>query len=294
MTISPVLELEFGPRISRGRRAFLLARRNPLGVAGALLIFAFAMIAVFAPVIAPYDPSAQDAPIFLRPNADHWFGTDRFGRDVFSRVVFGTRTSLGVGVVSVGFGTTVAALIGVVSGYFAGPLDNAIQRIAETVMAFPALILLLVIIAAFGASIENVTIAIGVGIIPGVQRVIRGAVLSERQNMYVEAARAVGASDVRILFRHLLPNVMALVIVLATVLLSAAILAEASLSFLGFGIPPPNPSWGADLSGNARAFFQKAPWMAIFPGVALSLTVLAFNLLGDSIRDVLDPRLRGR
>ena len=294
MEISSALELGLRPRISSGRRAFLLARRNPLGVAGVLLIFVLAVVAIFAPLIAPYGPNAQDAPMFLRPNADHFFGTDRFGRDIFSRVVFGTRISLGVGVVSVGLGTTVAALIGVVSGYFGGGLDNAVQRVAETVMAFPALIFLLIIIAAFGASIQNVTIAIGVGIIPGVQRVVRGAVLSERQNMYVEAARTLGASDFRILFRHLLPNVMALVIVLFTVLLGAAILMEASLSFLGLGVPPPNPSWGADLSGNARSFFQRAPWMAIFPGVALSLTVLAFNLLGDSIRDVLDPRLRGR
>jgi ABC-type dipeptide/oligopeptide/nickel transport system permease subunit len=295
MEISPALELEERrPRISAPQRLGLLVRRNPLGLVGALIILALVVAAVFAPLIAPYGPNDQESEIFLRPNGDHWFGTDRFGRDIFSRIVFGARISLTVGLASVGAGTAVGAFIGILSGYFGGRLDNFIQRSAETAMAFPGLILLLIIIAALGASIQNVVIAIGVGIVPGVQRVVRGAVLSEKQNMYIEAARALGASDARILFRHLLPNVLALIVVLSTLLLGGAILAEAGLSFLGLGVPPPNPSWGADLSGQARAFFQKAPWMAIFPGAAISLTVLGFNLLGDSIRDILDPRLRGR
>jgi len=290
----PALELQVPTGAPPSRRLLLLARRNPLGLAGGLIILLLIVVATFAPAIAPYEPNSQDAEIFLSPTPGHPFGTDRFGRDILSRVVFGARISLGVGVISVALGSTVGALIGILSGYFGGRLDNILQRAGETAMAFPGLLLLLIIIAALGASIQNVIIAIGIGIIPGVQRVVRGAVLSEKQNMYVEAAKALGASDLRVLFRHLLPNVAALIVVLSTLLLGGAILAEAGLSFLGLGVPPPEPSWGADLSGQARTFFQRAPWMAIFPGAALSLTVLGFNLLGDSIRDVLDPRLRGR
>ena len=290
----PALELQVPTGAPPSRRLLILARRNPLGLAGGLIILLLIVVATFAPAIAPYEPNSQDAEIFLSPTPGHPFGTDRFGRDILSRVVFGARISLGVGVISVALGSTVGALIGILSGYFGGRLDNILQRAGETAMAFPGLLLLLIIIAALGASIQNVIIAIAIGIIPGVQRVVRGAVLSEKQNMYVEAAKALGASDLRVLFRHLLPNVAALIVVLSTLLLGGAILAEAGLSFLGLGVPPPEPSWGADLSGQARTFFQRAPWMAIFPGAALSLTVLGFNLLGDSIRDVLDPRLRGR
>lgn len=288
------LQLEMRPRVSVARRLALLALRNPLGLVGALVVVSLAVIAVFAPWIASHAPDATDSPTFVRPGVDHFFGTDNLGRDVFSRVVHGSRISLGIGLAAVALGTTAGALIGLVSGFFAGRLDTLIQRAGETLMAFPPLLLLIIILALLGREIVWVILAIGLGIIPGVQRVVRGAVLSESQNQYVEAARALGAGNLHIMFRHLLPNVLALIIILATLLLAGAILIEASLSFLGLGVPPPNPSWGADLSGPARSHFERAPWMAIFPGLAISLTVLAFNLLGDTIRDVLDPRLRGR
>jgi ABC-type dipeptide/oligopeptide/nickel transport system permease subunit len=288
------LDFEVRPRISTGRRLTTLAARNPLGVLGAFFILSMAIIAIFASQIAPYAPDADDSPQFLSPSLEHPFGTDRNGRDVFSRVVHGARISLGIGVASVFVGTTLGAVIGLVSGFFAGRVDSLIQRTSEALVAIPGLVLLLIILAIAGRDISWVILAIGLGIIPGVQRIVRGAVLSEAQNQYVEAARALGAGNLHIMVRHILPNVLALIVVLSTLLLAGTILIEASLSFLGLGVPPPNPSWGADLSGEARRYFEQAWWMAVFPGLAISITVLGFNLLGDAIRDVLDPKLRGR
>jgi len=290
------LDLEIRPRISVGRRLVLIALRNPLGLIGALFIVSLGVIAIFASWIAPYPPDDTTSPTFIPPSAAHLFGTDNYGRDVFSRVVHGSRISLGIGLASVALGTTAGALIGLFSGFFSGRLDNIIQRAGETLVAFPALVLLLIILALLGPAVKWTILAIGIGIIPGVQRIVRGAVLSETQNQYVEAARALGAGNLHIMARHILPNVLALIIILSTLLLAGVILIEASLSFLGLGVPPPNPSWGADLSGEARRYFEtkNAWWIAVFPGLAISLTVLGFNLLGDTIRDVLDPRLRGR
>jgi ABC-type dipeptide/oligopeptide/nickel transport system permease subunit len=259
-----------------------------------VIIVALAVIAIFAPVIAPYDEGNFRAG---RPTEgvswSHLFGTDGLGRDMFSRVVFGTRISMGVAFISVLGGTAIALVLGVVSGYMSGAVDNLIQRAVDTALAFPQLLLLLILAQVMGPSFRTVVLAIAIGIIAPVTRVVRGAVLSEKQNQYVEAARALGASTPRILFVHIVPNIVALAIIVATTLLGLAILAEASLSFLGLGIPVPNPSWGTDINlARARLPFHW-PW-AFFPGLAITLTVLAFNLLGDSLRDIFDPRLRGR
>jgi peptide/nickel transport system permease protein len=271
---------------------FLLVLRNPLGLAGLLLVLTLVVVGSLAPFIAPHGQNEMTFVPFQGPTWGHPFGTDSFGRDILSRVIFGARISLAVGFISVVGGTTAGTIIGMVSGYFGGWVDNLIQRVADTVMSFPGLILLLIMISVLGPSIRNVVIVIGIGIIPGVSRVVRGAVLAEKQNQYVEAAQAMGASSFRVLFRHLMPNVMPLAIVIATTLLGGAILAEASLSFLGLGVPPPNPSWGADVS-LARNTFPIHVWWAFFPGLAIALTVLGFNFLGDALRDILDPRLRG-
>lgn len=274
------------------RRLLFLIIRNPLGLAGLLLILTLIIVGSFAPLIAPYGQNESAGPAFAGPAWEHPFGTDKFGRDILSRVIFGARISLAVGFLSVVAGTAAGTAIGIISGYFGGWLDNLIQRVGDTAMAFPGLILLLIIISVLGPSIENVIIVIGVGIVPGVSRVMRGATLAEKNNQYVEAAQASGASPARIVFRHLAPNVAPLAIVVATTLLGAAILAEAGLSFLGLGVPEPNPSWGADVNA-ARNVFPVHIWWALFPGLAIALTVLGFNFLGDALRDILDPRLRG-
>lgn len=290
------LDFDVRPRISAGKRLATIAVRNPLGVVGASFIIVLAIVAIFASQIAPYAPDADDSEPFISPSLEHPFGTDRNGRDVFSRVVHGARISLGIGMAAVFVGTTLGAVIGLVSGFFGGKVDGLIQRTSEALVAIPGLVLLLIILSVAGRDISWVILAIGLGIIPGVQRIVRGAVLSESQNQYVEAARALGAGNVHIMVRHILPNILALIIILATLLLAGVILIEASLSFLGLGVPPPNPSWGADLSGETRRFAETegAWWMAVFPGLAISMAVLGFNLVGDTIRDVLDPKLRGR
>lgn len=272
-----------------------LVRQNPLGVFGLLIVVVLAVVAAFAPLIAPYDVGdlQTTAEVKADPSWGHPFGTDFLGRDMFSRVVFGARISLMVGFLAVGGGTSIALVLGIVSGYSGGAIDNIIQRAVDTAIAFPPLLLLLILASVLGPSMQTVILAVGIFIIFPVTRVVRGAVLSERNNQYVEAARALGASTPRILFQHIAPNIVALAIIIATTLLGTAILAEASLSFLGLGIPVPNPSWGTDVS-EARLHLPLHFWWAFFPGLAITLTVLAFNLLGDSLRDIFDPRLRGR
>lgn len=281
------------PRRRLLRTVVTVARQNPLGVAGFTIIVVLAVVAAFAPMIAPYRVGDIGAGQPLEnPSWAHPFGTDNLGRDMFSRVVHGARISMGVAFLAVIGGTMVATVLGIISGYTGGIVDNFIQRIVDTAIAFPGLLLLLILAQVLSPSFQTVVIAVGIAIIFPVTRVVRGAVLSERNNQYVEAARALGASTPRILFVHIAPNVTALAIIIATTLLGTAILAEASLSFLGLGIPPPNPSWGTDVSA-ARSHFPIHVWWAFFPGLAISLTVLGFNLLGDSLRDILDPRLRG-
>jgi peptide/nickel transport system permease protein len=266
-----------------------LARRHMMGVAGAAILVFLAAVAVAGPYLVPYNPYSQNSASFLRPSLEHPFGTDKLGRDVLARVVYGSRTSLGIGFAAVSIGVLGGTLLGVASAYFGGAIDYVSQRIVEVILAFPLLVLLLVIAAAVGPSIKNVIFIMGIVMIPIMSRVVRSIVYSEKEQPYIEAARSLGASNARILFIHLLPSVIPLAAILASLTLGGMILAEASLSFLGMGVPPPNPSWGADMSGNARDYFQHAPWLAIFPGVALSLTILGANLLAESVRDIVDP-----
>lgn len=281
------------PSFWHGVRKFV--RRKPLGVIGAGIIIVFAVVALFAPLLAPYDPYLIDSRNLLKPpSARNWMGTDEFGRDILSRIIWGSRVSVFVGLVAVALGTTTGAILGLVSGYFGGKIDYIVQRLMDTLMAFPMLILALAMVAALGASIRNVILALAVVILPNSARVIRSSTLSVRERPYIEAARNLGFSNLRILFRHVLPNCVAPYIILATAALGGAILAEASLSFLGLGTPPPEPSWGAMLSGKTQRYMTQAPWLAVFPGLTITLVVFGFNFLGDALRDLLDPRLRAR
>ncbi len=284
--------VERGPSLgSRLRRLAVLARQNPLGTIGLIIIVVFAVAAVLAPWIAPYAPNDYRAGLPQENiSSSHIFGTDRLGHDIFSRVLYGGRISLAVSFISVIGGATVGMVIGIISGYFGGIVDSIIQRLVDTAIAFPALLLLLIIVQSVGPSFKTIVIALMLAVIPGVTRVVRGAVLSEKNNQYIESARASGAWAPRVLFRHILPNVVALGIIIMTTILGTIILAEAALAFLGLGIPGA-VSWGHDVS-DSRTFPYHIP-AAIFPGGAITLTVLGFNLLGDSIRDIADPRLRG-
>lgn len=269
------------------------ARRRPLGAAGALIVVVMALTAALANVIAPYDPVATDYGAMLsRPNGDHWLGTDAFGRDVLSRIIYGSRTALLVGFAASFLGATLGAIIGVASAYFGGRTDLIIQRVVDVFLSFPLIILALAVVSILGTGVGNVIMAITVPMIPNSSRVVRSSALAIREMPYVEAARAAGFGHRRIIFRHMLPNVMAPYLIMLTAYLGQAILIEASLSFLGLGVAEPIPAWGLMLRGGAVEFAETAPWMAIFPGLAISLGVFAFNLFGDSLRDALDPKLR--
>ncbi len=270
------------------------ARRKPLGALGGLIVVAMLVMAVFAERIAPYDYDETIGGARLKPpSAAHWLGTDNLSRDIWSRIVYGARVSVTVGFATIALGTLFATAIGVSSGYFGGTYDMVVQRIVDAWMSFPYLIIVLSVMAVLGPGLLNVILALAIIIIATSSRVIRGATISVAQNTYVEAARAMGCGHLRVIARHILPNVTATIIILATIGLGAVILAEAALSFLGFGVPPPYPSWGSMLSGSGRTFMYRAPWMAVWPGIAISLAVFGFNMLGDALRDVLDPRLRG-
>lgn len=269
------------------------AGRYPVGALAAVLLGAILIASFAAGLITPHDPYEQDyEALMAAPGAKYRLGTDYLGRDVFSRTLFGGRTSLAVSLSSIALGTLVGTLVGLVSGYYGGWFDGIVQRVVDVVMALPSIILALALMAVLGPRTENVVLAIATVIIPSLARVVRGTVLQLRESQFVEAARALGISDARIIGRHIFPNTVAPVIVVATNALSAAILIEASLGFLGLGTQPPVPSWGNMLSEEARRYFELAPWMALPPGIALSLTVLAVNFLGDALRDSLDPRLR--
>ncbi len=269
------------------------AKKKPLGaVAGVLLLFLFA-VAILADLVAPYDQSRQFYRYTLTPPSQQFLlGTDQVGRDVLSRVMHGSRISLYVGFAAVGIGVTAGTIIGIVSGFFGGKADIIIQRVMDAILVFPFLLKAIVLVAILGPGLNNVVIAIAFSQMPRANRVVRGTVLAAKENQYVEAATAMGATKPRIMFRHILPNIFAPIAIITSVDLGGAIVTEATLSFLGFGVPPPFASWGGMLSIDSRPFLERAPWLALAPGAAISLSVLAFNLLGDALRDVLDPRLR--
>ena len=272
---------------------FRLIRSKPLGALGGLLILVLVVTALLAPMLAPYDPIKVNSRERLQaPSLNHLLGTDDFGRDILSRVIHGARISMLLGLGAVAISTLLAVIIGVVSGYYGGRVDIVLQRCIDTLMAFPGLVVLLTIMAMLGQGLGNVILALGIGGTAGNARIIRSAVLAVRENQYIEVARATGCRDWRIITRHILPNIAAPIMVVATLGLGVAVLAESALSFLGFGVPPPTPSWGAMLSGSGRTYMIQAPWMALFPGIAISLAVFGFNMLGDALRDVLDPKLR--
>lgn len=271
------------------------AAQQPLGAVGAILLTLIVLSAVTANYIAPRDPLALDITNKLdAPSSAHPFGTDEYGRDILSRVIFGLRVGVQVAMFSVAISTVLGLFLGVTSAYRGGWTDLLIQRVVDMFMAFPAVILALAIVSVFGRSLNNIVIALAIVQTPNVTRVVRATALTVRERVFIEAARSTGASDTRIILRHLVPNTIPTIIVVASASVGNAVLAEASLSFLGLGIAAPDPSLGGMLSGSARKFGEQAPWLIIFPGLVLSAFVFSANFLGDALRDVLDPRLRGR
>jgi peptide/nickel transport system permease protein len=269
------------------------ARRRPLGAIGAAIILLMILAAILAGFVAPFDPLATDYAAMLQaPSSAHWFGTDSYGRDVLSRIIYGSRTALWVGFASSFLGATLGAIIGVASAYFGGKVDLVLQRFMDLLLSFPLIVLALVVVAILGNGTANVILAIMVPMLPRCALVLRSSALALREMPFVEAARALGFGHMRIIFRHMLPNVMASYLIMLTAFLGQAILLEASLSFLGLGVTEPQAAWGLMLRGAAVEFAERAPWMAIYPGIAISLSVFAFNLLGDSLRDAFDPKLR--
>ena len=271
---------------------------QPLGAAGLLFIVVMAFAAVFAPWVTPYDPLAVDyGGMLAAPSWEHWMGTDAYGRDMLTRIIYGARTALAVGFLASFLGSSIGAVIGVISAYYGGKIDLAIQGIMDILLSFPIIVLALVVVAMLGQKIVlgvdvNLIVAIGIPMVPRVARVVRASALAIRELPYIDAARAAGFSDARIIFRHMVPNVVAPYLIMLTAYVAQAILSEASLSFLGLGVTEPTASWGLMLSGSAADFYQQAPWMIVFPGLAISLAVFAFNLFGDSLRDWLDPKIK--
>jgi peptide/nickel transport system permease protein len=269
-------------------------RRSTTAVIGLLLILLFLMLALFAPLIADYEEEALKMNVRERlqsPSSEHWFGTDEFGRDIFARIVYGTRISLFVGVISVSIALTFGGTLGALAGYYGGRVDNIIMRVLDVLLAIPTILLAITIVAALGASILNLMIAVGISNIPGFARVVRASVLSVKDQEFIEAARAIGARDHTIILRHVLPNSMAPIVVFATLKVASAIMATSSLSFIGLGIQPPTPEWGNMLAGG-RAYIRDHMYIVLYPGLAIVLTVLSLNLIGDGLRDALDPKLK--
>lgn len=273
-----------------------LFREKPLGAIGAVIVLMLALSAVSADLIAPY--GYNETHLADRLRAPDWYGkyplgTDMLGRDILSRIIYGARISMYVGLGAVGLGTTAAVLLGLASAYLGGKVDIGVQRLVDAWMSFPWLVILLTIMSILKPGLLSVIIALGIGQTFGNSRIIRGSVLSALESQHVEAARATGCGHLRIIAVHILPNIMAPIIIVASLGLGAAILVESALSFLGYGVPPPHPSWGGMLSGSARTYLETAPWMAVWPGLAISAAVFGFNMLGDALRDLVDPRLRG-
>jgi len=298
MAINPPIEVladvaasEPSPRRLDGMREFV--RQRPLGALGAAVIVLMATVAVFAPFLVTHNPLANDYGAMLSPpGAQHWLGTDTHGRDVYSRLIYGSRTALLVGFGAAVIGATLGAILGVGSAYFGGWLDLILQRVMDVFLSLPIIILALAVVVILGTGALNVILAITIPMIPRCALVVRSSSLAIREMPYVDAARAAGFGHARIIFRHMLPNVMAPYLIMLTAFVGQAILLEASLSFLGLGVQEPTAAWGLMLRGAAVEFAETAPWMGIFPGLAISLAVFAFNLFGDSLRDALDPRLR--
>jgi peptide/nickel transport system permease protein len=298
LTMSTVASAISYKALKRRHPVLQFMMQQPLGAAGLVIIILMGVCAAFAQWVAPYDPLTVDyAAMLAAPSAEHWLGTDSFGRDVLSRVIYGARTALAIGFIASFLGSTLGAVIGVASAYFGGKIDLFIQGIMDVLLSFPIIVLAITVVAVLGNNVVlnidvNLIIAIAVPMLPRVERVVRSSALAIRELPYIDAARAAGYSHTRIIFRHIIPNVVAPYLIMLTAFVAQAILSEASLSFLGLGVTEPTPSWGLMLSGSAADFYQQAPWMIVFPGIAISLGVFAFNLFGDSLRDWLDPKIK--
>jgi peptide/nickel transport system permease protein len=295
----PDVRLKWQARTTPIRAVARFARRSPLGAMGGLIVLTLVMMALLAPVISPYEPrqiireAHNRVPVYVPPGSTYLLGTDHVGRDILSRIIYGARISLYVGIGSVLIGVTSWFVVGTASAYAGGVADLVMQRVVDVMMAVPGLIIVLAIMAVLGSSLNNVIIAIVIGMLAPVVRTVRSQVLSVKEMEYIVAARAIGASAPHIIGRHIMPNCLAIYLILATYYVGFAIILEASLSFLGVGVPPDVPSWGGMLTAAAQGHITRAPWAGIFPGLAIFLAVLGFNLLGDALRDALEPRLRG-
>ena len=280
---------------TRWQRFTSTLAKNPLGAFGGLLVLIMIILAVFADILTPFDPESNSFEHMLTaPGVDFWLGTDQMGRDIWTRVVYGARTALLVGFTAAFVGAFIGLVLGVGSAYFGGTIDLIFQRIMDVFMAFPLIIMALAVVAIFGTGIQNVIIAITIPFIPRCARVVRSNALAIREIPYVDAARALGFSHIRIILRHMAPNVMAPFLIMLTAFVGQAILLEASLSYLGLGVQEPTPAWGLMLQGGAEEYAESAPWVPIFPGLAITVAVFGFNLFGDAVRDELDPRLRSQ
>lgn len=294
-TGTAALPVEHAPRRTFLGKTIVFVRRQPLGTLGLVLVLVFALAGIFADWLAPYNPTSNDfAAMTQPPSWEHWLGTDQLGRDLLSRILFGARTAFIVGLTAATVGGFSGLIVGVGSAYFGGRIDLYLQRILDIIMAFPLIIMALAVVSIFGTGVQNVIIAITIPLIPRCARVVRSNALSIREIPYVDAARALGFSDRRIILRHMVPNVVAPFLIMLTSFVGQAMLAEASLSYLGLGVQEPVAAWGLMLQGGAEEYASTAPWIAVFPGLAIMLTVFGINLFGDSLRDVLDPKLRSR
>jgi peptide/nickel transport system permease protein len=281
------------PKASRLAVLWQFCRQNPLGAAGGFIVIVMIAMAALADVVTIHDPTRNNFGAMLEaPGAEYWLGTDQFGRDLYTRIVYGARTALLVGFVSAFVGSTIGLVLGVASAYFGGRFDLWFQRVMDVLMAFPLIILALAVVSIFGTGTMNVILAITIPFIPRCARVVRSSALAVRETPYIDAARACGFGHTRIVLRHMIPNVMAPYLIMITAFVGQAILIEASLSFLGLGVQEPVPAWGLMLRGGAQEYAESAPWVAVFPGIAISLAVFGFNLFGDSLRDWLDPKMK--